>query len=532
MNLHRIFRSSLLCICLFFFATLITACGGSGGGTDGSGSVAASSGSVAVLLADGPLDDLYELNLTITKVSLLPPGNGREVVLYYDPYNKDPVNILQYRDRDHMFTLAQDVPAGRYKKIRLEVSDVKAIGAEGTCADLDIKLPSGRIDLNPRGGFEVVGGQTIAIRLDIDARKSIQLHQAGNSSKCIFRPVIFVDIDTVYAGERCPAVIKGSVQDFLYAAENSNTKTGFVLDLPGKRGTLDVIVNSETVLFDRNAAPGDIEDISEGDHVHVRGSLTPDGKLSASLVVVGDVLKLEGTVGEDASVDGFELNLNPGQSFIDSSIPVSLADETLILIGCSREVDASYIRADSRVTVIGKYSSEEQALLAVAVIIKAREITGNLETLSPIESDGDYRLEVRSAGDVLNEVILPAGEPIYLEGDGVVAFSQLDQLLSCGKTPAVRVFLDSSIPSPPTARKVWVVPEEIEGEVASIIGGIITLISGTTVEVEDGATVLRNSIPVGLASIEVGDRLTVFGLTACESSAADFFGYIVIIETE
>jgi len=49
-----------------------------------------------------------------------------------------------------------------------------------------VKLPSGKIDLNPRGDFEVTAGATLSIRIDIDADKSIKLHQAGQSGKCIF----------------------------------------------------------------------------------------------------------------------------------------------------------------------------------------------------------------------------------------------------------------------------------------------------------------------------------------------------------
>jgi hypothetical protein len=517
-----------------FFISL-TACGGGGGSAGGTSNAAPSSGSVAVLLADGPLDDLAALNLLITKVSLLPAGNGREVVIYENGSGLE-VDILQYRDVDYMLTLKQDVPAGRYEKIRLEIADVTAEakkGAEGTCAELEIKLPSGKIDLNPRGGFTVAGGETLAIRLDIDARKSIQLHQAGNSGKCIFRPVIFVDIDTVFDKERCPSVFKGQIVRFLFE-ENSNTRIGFVLDLKGGRGTVKVLADSETVFFDENAdSEGvDLTDLTAGDVVHVRGSLTSDGKLLASLVVAGDVLKLEGTVAKDADAGSFNLTLDPKQAILSSSLTVHLEDQTLILIGCDESVDAGYILADSRVTVIGKYSTEKQALLAVAVIIKAREIAGNLETLVPVGSEG-FRLGVRAAGGTLKEIILPAGEPFYLEGDGVVSFQRLTSLLACGKTPAVRVLLDPAIASPQTAKKAFVVPERVEGTVTVVDAaeGKLTLSSGSVIALESGATLLKNQAPVLLSSIQPGDEVAVFGLSACsDDTAVDFFGYILIVD--
>jgi len=36
---------------------------------------------------------------------------------------------------------------------------------------------------------------------------SVALHQAGNSGKCIFRPVVFVDIETVYDFKKCPDIL-------------------------------------------------------------------------------------------------------------------------------------------------------------------------------------------------------------------------------------------------------------------------------------------------------------------------------------
>ena len=71
--------------------------------------------------------------------------------------------------------------------------------------------------------------------------------------------------------------------------------------------------------------------------MYVRGPLTATGSLTASLVVVGDVLKLEGTVASfdaQATPKQFVLNLDEGQAFTDPSVNVDLLAETLILIGC------------------------------------------------------------------------------------------------------------------------------------------------------------------------------------------------------
>ena len=61
---------------------LLVSCGG--GGSGGSQSTAGSSvsGSVALLLADGPADDYDQIFITITEVSLIPKeGRGRGPVV-------------------------------------------------------------------------------------------------------------------------------------------------------------------------------------------------------------------------------------------------------------------------------------------------------------------------------------------------------------------------------------------------------------------------------------------------------------------
>ena len=148
------------------------------------------------MLTDGPYEDLEELLITITKVSLLRADNGREVVVFEDPVGLE-VDILSYREYNYLLTVNRNVPVGTYNKVRLEVSKVEAVGGDCGAYGIEIKLPSGKIDLNPRGTFQVVEGEALAIRLDIDAKKSFLLHKAGNSGKCIFRPVIFVDIQPV-----------------------------------------------------------------------------------------------------------------------------------------------------------------------------------------------------------------------------------------------------------------------------------------------------------------------------------------------
>ena len=103
MKSSKFYRSAFLIVGVILIAAVFVSCGGGGGGSS-SGSTAPASGSVAVTLTDGPLEDLATLTITITKISLLPSGSGNAVVLYDNPAGH-PVDILQYRNQDFFFTL-------------------------------------------------------------------------------------------------------------------------------------------------------------------------------------------------------------------------------------------------------------------------------------------------------------------------------------------------------------------------------------------------------------------------------------------
>ena len=300
MKSSKFYLSAFLIVSVIFIAAVFMACGGGGGGSS-SGSAAPASGSVAVMLTDGPYEGLEDLFITVTKVSLLRADNGQEVVVFEDPDGHE-VDILSYREHDYLLTVNRNVPVGTYNKVRLEVSKVEAVGGDcdAVANGIEIKLPSGKIDLNPRGTFQVVKGEALVIRLDIDAKKSFLLHKAGNSGKCIFRPVIFVDIQPVDKIDSCPEVLKGRIVSLKYDSDGKLV-SGFVLDL-NRGDLLQVSIRlSSTVIFDENGLPSDINDIELRKSAYVRGRIQSDGSLLASLVVIGDVLKVKGTATEAVS---------------------------------------------------------------------------------------------------------------------------------------------------------------------------------------------------------------------------------------
>jgi hypothetical protein len=488
---------------------ILWACG-SGGGSGGQSSSNSGSGTVAVFVTDGPADEYDHIWIRVKEVTLI-PSQGDKVVIYksYEGYELD---LLAYRDEDFLLTMKKRVPAGTYEKIRLEISDIVPDG--GPCSDM--KLPSGKIDLNPRGTFEVEPGETLAIRLDIDANKSINI-----SGSCNFRPVVFVDIEPI-VWQRCPKVLKGVIEDLIYENEDGAIE-GFVLDLGGNRGTINVYLSTDTVIFDEDGLPVGSYDFAKEETVWVRGRLDVDGNLQASEVVIGSVDSLKGTVetADDEQEKTFSLKTET------KSYTVHLSGETLVLTGCDEEVDPSTIQPEMIARVFGKLSGEDN-IQAIVVFLKPAEISGEIVSLEPYNDGYNLTMKVSEDGDVT--VFVPK-DTVYLEGDGKIEDTEM-HLLCEGRQ--VRVLLDPD--KELTAGKVIIEADSLEGRVDNIDeidSSSLIVYDGETyvdVQVREGATIsdLRDEIkPAELDDIKISDEVRCLGLRACEGD--DFYAFVIFL---
>ncbi len=504
----------------------LVSCGGGGGGSGGS----SGTGSVALLLADGPADDFDHIWIWVTEVSLIPKGNRAAVVIFQSP-SGEKIDLLELRDEDFLLKVKRDVPAGVYEKIRLRVAKITADGDPNKvpCTDIEIeiKLPSGKIDLNPREPFRVIPNKTLSITLDIDANKSINLHQAGKSGKCIFRPVVFVDIEPGAPVRPCPRIISGTITRIV---KREDIIVRFFLDLAGHRGELEVRVTDDTAVFDQNGEFGGREllDDQKGEQVKVRGRLDEDARLEASVVVLGQVLMVRGKVDGpvDDATDLFPFIPFSGEELVGNRY-VQVADETLILIGCDTEVGKEAIQAGMTAKVIGKSVSTNgpDVLRSVVVFLRAREVAG--EIVSIVDEDGGktVTVEQETGGEV--KVFVPMRAPIHIEGDGSVPMD-----LFC-EGRQVRIFLDPDILDPLTATLVLVQAERRVGEVIYVNEFDRTLIvDGEIVLVQPGATILdtRGTVDtlVGFEEIDASDQLEYFGLDACPGDM-DFTAFVILI---
>ncbi|HET9694928.1 MAG TPA: DUF4382 domain-containing protein, partial [Steroidobacteraceae bacterium] len=294
-------------------ALLLAACGGGGGsgGANDSASPAPTTGAVAVLFTDAPIDDFCEVRATVTSIDLL--GTNGPTNIYT---GERTINVLAMRNMTDFFTVDPSVPIGSYEKVRLTLSDLALVECVGGVpepeADWDHpKLPgNGKLDLNPRGSFEVIGGEMLVIELDMDMEKALHLHQTG-SDKWQFRPVVFVTIrpdDSNLVRVFGAAREVGSTSFELCPIAPASTMDGH--DMTPGTECLDVFTDADTGIFDESGDRTDLGTLAADDLLTAIGFLElhddadgdsrmDDLRLDAVVIEYGDLgtyLRIPGTV--------------------------------------------------------------------------------------------------------------------------------------------------------------------------------------------------------------------------------------------
>lgn len=156
-------------------ASMIAACGGGGSGS-GSRPVESTTGYLSIALTDAPVDDVTEVNVQFTGVTLKPASGDEIEIVFDDPKDIDLVTLTGGMTAE----LLPDtpVPAGAYNWIRL------AVNAEfDNIFDSYAMLPTGQVELRvPSGGqnglklvsgFTVSADQSINVVIDWDLRKAL-----------------------------------------------------------------------------------------------------------------------------------------------------------------------------------------------------------------------------------------------------------------------------------------------------------------------------------------------------------------------
>ena len=376
-------RSSAPLALIVAFLLLATGCGGSGG-NGGDGDVAAATGSVALVLTDAPTDEFVEAWVTVTRIELLEGDgdNGRQELFS----GRETFDLLALENVSEPFAISDDVPAGTYSKLRMSVDEIELRRPDGLGGLESVypRLPGGnRIDLNPRGGFEVEPDKLLAVRLDMDARRSIQINETGNG-QVLFRSQVFVEIMSVDDPGRLLA-IEGVVREI-----DRDTSPAELLvcevsirwrsaDEENDRHCLDVFAGDGTSIFDASGEATDLEDVEPGDRVAVLGRFVRHEErlaLAAEVIELGGseaFMSLTGIVSgayDDASAT-ILVDLDPEQGFEEgTTLEVELVDETKLFSDAGESLDVDDLVVDARVEMDGVLAlSEDMADVLRAAVI-------------------------------------------------------------------------------------------------------------------------------------------------------------------
>ena len=192
-----------------------------------------SSGTLSVSLMDRPVDDVTELNITVTEFWIKPQGSGPAFQL--DMANTAaPVNLLELTvDKPAVFIDQANIPAGTYNWLEMKVDDSEAFAAhamtdEGEMISVDIDVPSDRVRLI--NNFVVGPNESVRLLFDWDVRKG--LTEAVGRDLYILKPVIRVlDVEEFGAvvGEIAGSTVVDPLNDCNADSDVNEYDTGNVI---------------------------------------------------------------------------------------------------------------------------------------------------------------------------------------------------------------------------------------------------------------------------------------------------------------
>ncbi len=390
---------------LFLGAGLVLSlisCGGSGNGDSIDTSIQGK-GTVGILLTDMPADPaLFDsINASIVKVELLGSEDNGRVTLYSGA--PQTFDLLRLRNEAIPLAFNDDVPAGKYCKIRLILSDLELVLADNTPADpgdnptYHPKLPgNGKLDLLARDCFNVVSDKVLTLQLDIDAGKSI--HVVGNNNGYKFRPVIFVDVVNQSFDSKLVR-LSGEIKKIDIDKRSLLLCDAIPSENMDNLGCVKVHFGDNAAFFDNQQYSGAPRSISEllsteklGLEITVVGwprfwddpdieedkntEHHPLMQLDALVAELGGFLQVEGTVSVDSDSNQFSMTVSSGSPIITSDALTVVFQQSIGDVNGTRVVSKSGelldpldVREPLPVQVDGVLLLNEAELNAVLVIV-------------------------------------------------------------------------------------------------------------------------------------------------------------------
>lgn len=425
---HPTMLSRVLQLVLLATLGLAVACSG-GGGSGGGGGVASSggTGSVGVLVTDGPVDpdQFSSILVTFTKIILI--SDSGQVCIFS---GRETIDLRDFEDVGKLVAVGREVPARRFDKIRLLIEDIELVPADGG-PSIHPKLPP-KLDLNPQKTIHVKPGHLLLLQIDFDAGNSIQIVEKGNGG-FNFRPVVIADIvDVRFPGKL--VLLEGIVEELdLDEGTFLLCKTRHAVSRPEGDDRITrsededendpddrddfcvkVTTTDDTSIFDESGDPADLDVLMNGEEASVLGRFVgheDHDDHDEALVFRAEVIQdgppgtaraIDGEVLTEVDADGrFQIEVDAGQGFGPGTVlTVQLQEGTGIFSRKGQRLDEGDITPGEPVRVVGVLvisNVEDDFLKASVVVLDVEAMTG--ERISgeiTSVSLGGARLEVET----------------------------------------------------------------------------------------------------------------------------------------
>ena len=353
-----------------FTLLFVAACGGSGTGGP-------AAGTVTLAMTDAPSDELDALTVTIESATLI--GEPGQVPI---PLDDAPITLnLLDLDGINQILAAASVPAGRYSKLRLQISDAMVTWPGGLTEPVTI-VANGKVDLNFQGAIEITDGGATTIQLDFSAGDSLKLTETGDG-KLILRPQIFVTTGLAADHPDNPPIddVAG-----LIASVNADAHTFELRTFAGTRVTVMVTETTRIVSHDGEASFADLRvDL----RVHVEGALDAQGRLIATAVHIAPDRPAEfGVVSNlDATAGTFALK-HPRRD----PTPVTIQSNTLVLFHGQALATADL--ANGQIVRVGGRFDDAGILHARVIRIRGDRFAGVVTSITGCPTDNTLAVKI------------------------------------------------------------------------------------------------------------------------------------------
>ena len=218
----------------------LAACGG--GSSDGP-----RTGSLSVGITDAPVDDVYDLAISITGITVK-PQNGDQISFTFDPARE--IHLLDLTDGvTEMLLVNEPIPAGAYNWIRFDVDETNSYVMPDEGGMLPLRIPSDKLRFV--SGLTITVNRLTSFVVDWDVRKG--LTDPVGQEGYLLRPAFRVTDTNEYA------TIAGTVADRLveddletdgcspYDPEALEGSVVYLYNLMPLEGDFDDIFMSDTI---------------------------------------------------------------------------------------------------------------------------------------------------------------------------------------------------------------------------------------------------------------------------------------------